>query len=67
MTSTDVWNFEVGMKQKIETESEIFAGIVDANIEMQLLFSENQTEMNHYIRETFYFPLKIRVLLMCIK
>lgn len=34
LATTYIWAFEIGVEQKVETESEIFAGVVDANIKV---------------------------------
>ncbi len=53
LTPSDIWTLEVGVKQKIEIERNVFVGIVNANVHVQLLLAENQSEMtirNLYIR-----------------
>lgn len=42
LASAHIWHFEVSVQQKIKTKSQIFARIVNSNVEMQLLFTEDE-------------------------
>jgi hypothetical protein len=42
LASAHVWHFEVSVQQEIKTKSQIFARIVNSNVEVQLLFTEDE-------------------------
>jgi hypothetical protein len=42
LASAHVWHFEVCVQQKIKTKSQIFARIVNSNVEVQLLFTKDE-------------------------
>jgi len=42
LTPADVWAFEVSVQQQVEGEGDIFARIVDADVEVQFFLAQDQ-------------------------
>ena len=42
LTPADVWTFEVSVQEQVEGEGDIFARIVDADVEMQFFLAQDQ-------------------------
>jgi len=42
LTATHVGNFEIRVQQEVERKGDVLAGIVHADVEVQLLFAQDQ-------------------------
>lgn len=42
LAPTHVWNFEVCVQEQIKTKSQIFARVVNPNVEVKLLFTKDE-------------------------